>query len=126
MLYLHVYCVPLLSPCPGGFFTSLLSERATLSQRHLTKKKKTARKETGGPVAGEYLKGDLFLKDQRDKAVGAAESFTPACMQGGCFKAFISTGLKKKKHRLDGRVAWPIHTYTPPVLFFSVVCTSWP
>lgn len=43
MLYLHVYCVPLLSPCPGAFFTSLLSERATLSQRqlwqiHLTKK----------------------------------------------------------------------------------------
>lgn len=55
------------------------------------------------------------LKTKGTKLWGAAESFTPACMQGvgGCFKAFISTGLKKKKTQTrwtGGMVSSHIHT----------------
>lgn len=112
-----------LFPCCIFMFTVLLSLmlgvslhpwclKEQLSQRHLgqihLREKKTACKETGGPVGGKYLKDYLFLKDQRDKAVGAAESFTPACMQGAVLvsKPFISTGLKKETQtRWTGGIA---------------------
>lgn len=88
LLYLHVYCVLLLSlilgvslhPCS---LKEQLCHKGTLDKyiRPNKTKQKTASK--GGPVTGKYVKDYLFLKDQRDKAVGAAESFTLACMQGG-------------------------------------------
>lgn len=66
----------------------------------------------------------LFLKDQRDKAVGAAESFTLACMQGGVLvrKPFISTGLKKKKPT-DSMDWWHCkftHTHRCGRLYYSL------